>query len=212
MIIHLLNQHCLALIKTLLLPTRVSLLLDSTRHPMWGDHHLISGVGTNPHSNSVGDYHHSSGVFPLNRYKVREIDNKHETSYQLSVAEDRRQKKTKNTNDEFNDSNNDDEFTQVDIDAAIAASLKCSAKRDHDNNDLNVSQRVMSDVRWLDPNAPPSTPPSTPPTTASSTKKKKKKTTKNKKKKKKSGYVGSMSLRGATADEENEMITHGELL
>ena len=36
MIIHLYNQHYLVLMKTLLLPTTVSLvLLDSTRHPMW---------------------------------------------------------------------------------------------------------------------------------------------------------------------------------
>ena len=133
------------------------------------DHHLISSVGTNPHSSGVGDYHHSSSVFPLSRYKVRESDNKHETSIQLSVAEDRLSKKTKNTMDKFNDSDNDDEFAQVDIDAAIAASLECSAKHDHDNNDPNVSQRVMSNAQGLDPNAFPSTPPSTPPTTASST-------------------------------------------
>jgi hypothetical protein len=42
-------------------------------------------------------------------------------------------------------------------------------------------------------------------------KKKKKKTTKKKTNKKKNGYVGSMFLRGATANEEKEMITHGEL-
>jgi hypothetical protein len=47
--------------------------------------------------------------------------------------------------------------------------------------------------------------------TTAKKKKKKKKTTKNKKKKKK-GYVGSMGLRGATAEEANEMITHGELI
>jgi hypothetical protein len=39
-------------------------------------------------------------------------------------------------------------------------------------------------------------------------KKKKKKRTTNKKK---NGYVGSMFLRGATANEEKEMIDHGEL-
>ena len=42
-------------------------------------------------------------------------------------------------------------------------------------------------------------------------KKKKKKTTKKKTNKKKNGYVGSMFLRGATANEEKEMITYGEL-
>jgi hypothetical protein len=46
--------------------------------------------------------------------------------------------------------------------------------------------------------------------TTTNKKKKKKKTTK-KKTKKKNGYVGSLRLRGATADKENEMITHGEL-
>jgi hypothetical protein len=34
---------------------------------------------------------------------------------------------------------------------------------------------------------------------------------KNKKKKKKKGYVGSLKLQGATANEESEMIDHGEL-
>ena len=46
-------------------------------------------------------------------------------------------------------------------------------------------------------------------TTKEKKKKKKKKTTKNKKKK---GYVGTMGLREATADEANEMIDHGELI
>ena len=68
---------------------------------------------------------------------------------------------------EFRGIDNDDD--QFNLDAAIAASLECSAKHDHDNNDPNVSQRVMSNAQGLDPNAFPSTPPSTPPTTASST-------------------------------------------
>jgi hypothetical protein len=85
-----------------------------------GEHHLISNVGTQPHSSGVGDHHHSSGMFTLGSYIPH---NKHDTSYQLSVEEDRRQKKTKNIMDEFDDSDNDDEFAQLDINAAIAARL-----------------------------------------------------------------------------------------
>ena len=56
-----------------------------------------SNVGDRHHSSGVGDRHHSSGLFPLSRCKDGGSDDKRETSFQLSVEEDRLPKKTKNT-------------------------------------------------------------------------------------------------------------------
>ena len=82
-----------------------------------------SSVKGKAKSNFMSRKVQSSGVFPLSKYKVGGSDDKRETSFELSVVEDRKQKKTKSTIAASIDSDNDDEFAPADMDAAIANSI-----------------------------------------------------------------------------------------
>ena len=151
-------------------------------------------------------------------------NNNNKRDWSLNISDDRSNRKVgKDGEDEFDDLNvssilnvtgmsadgKTDVLSQLaadydsihhNVDIPISTPFLAPRRVDGLPNDIGTATSPLLNTRLFDTT-----------TTTKEKKKKKKKTTKNKKKKKK-GYVGTMGLRGATADEANEMIAHGELI
>jgi hypothetical protein len=153
-------------------------------------------------------------------------NNNNKRDWSLNISDDRSNRKVgKDGEDEFDDLNVSSILNVTGMSADGKTDVLSQLAADYDSIHHNVD--IPTSTPFLAPRGedglPNDTGTATSPllstrlfSTTTTTKdkekkKKKKKTTKNKNKKK-SGYVGSMRLRGATADEENEMIAHGELL